>query len=254
MHVAILGLGEAGSIYAREFVSAGFRVLGYDRRQVAVPEGVRRTATAAEAAHGADLVLSLTTAAGSEQAAEEVATALGECTVYADLNAASPERKRAVANRLTHGLVADVGVLAPVARAGLRTPALASGPGAQALADLLDPLGGQIEVVSDQVGDASSRKLLRSVFMKGLAAVVYEALQAGRAADCEPWVRKQIEGELGVTGPALVERLVTGTRTHATRRRHEMEDTRDYLNALDVPSELTEATLVWLGEVEAGRR
>ena len=141
-----------------------------------------------------------------------------------------------------------------MARAGLRTPALASGPGAQTLADLWAPLGGQIDVVSDRVGDASSRKLLRSVFMKGLAAVVYEALQAGRAAECEAWVRGQIESELGVTGPALVERLVAGTRTHATRRRHEMEDTRDYLHVLDAPSELTEATLVWLGEVEAGRR
>jgi 3-hydroxyisobutyrate dehydrogenase-like beta-hydroxyacid dehydrogenase len=254
MRVAVLGLGEAGSIYAREFATSGAEVRGYDRRDVAVAPGVKRTATAAEAAEGADLVLSLTTAAGSEQAAQEVAEALSATTVYADLNAASPERKLAVAALLPRGLVVDVGVLAPVARAGLRTPALASGPGARALADLLAPLGGQIEVVSDKVGDASSRKLLRSVFMKGLAAVVFEALHAGRAADCEPWVRGQIEGELGTTGPALVERLLTGTRAHATRRRHEMEDTRNYLQVLAAPAELTEATLLWLGEIEAGHR
>jgi 3-hydroxyisobutyrate dehydrogenase-like beta-hydroxyacid dehydrogenase len=254
MRVAVLGLGEAGSIYARELAAAGAEVLGYDPRDVRLPVEVHRTSTAAEAARGADLVLSLTTAEGSERAATEVADALRETSVYADLNAASPERKRAVAALLPRGLVTDVGVLAPVARAGLRTPALASGPGARAFCELLAPLGAQVEVVSDRVGDASSRKLLRSVFMKGLAAVVYEALQAGRAADCETWVRRQVEGELGASGPALVERLVTGTRTHATRRRHEMEDTRDYLRSLAVPTELTEATLIWLGEIEAGRR
>jgi 3-hydroxyisobutyrate dehydrogenase-like beta-hydroxyacid dehydrogenase len=254
MRVAVLGLGEAGSIYARELAAAGFEVWGYDRRRVVAPHGVRVADSASEAATGAGLVLSLTTAAGAVLAAREVAQVLEPQTVYADLNAASPERKRNVAQQLHSGLMADVGVLAPVARAGLRTPMLASGPGAPALAELLAPVGGEVDVVSDSVGDASARKLLRSIFMKTLAATVYEALEAGRAADCELWVREQIEGELGATGPALVERLVVGTRAHATRRLHEMEDTRDYMRELGVPRDLTEATVMWLGEIDQGRR
>ena len=133
MRVAILGLGEAGSVYAREFLAAGCEVYGYDRREVVAPQGVHLAATAAEAATGASVVLSLTTAAGAEEAAGAVAGVLGRGTVYADLNAGSPECKRAVAALLDGALMADVGVLAPVARAGLATPALASGPGARPL-------------------------------------------------------------------------------------------------------------------------
>src|SRR5689334_14870399 len=122
MRVAVLGLGEAGSIYAREFARAGAEVRGYDRREVETPCQVQRAETAAEAAGGADLIVSLTTASGAVQAAREVADVVGDLTVYADLNAASPELKRTVAALLPRGLMADVGVLAPVSRAGLATP------------------------------------------------------------------------------------------------------------------------------------
>ena len=77
----------------------------------------------------------------------------------------------------------DVSLMAPVPGRGLRTPMLVSGPGATAYADLLAPLGAQVEVVEGPAGEASRRKLLRSVFFKGMAAAVTEAVAAAAAAE-----------------------------------------------------------------------
>ena len=254
MRAAVLGLGEAGGRYAADLAAAGVTVTGYDVRAVGPPPGVRLAASVADAVTGADLVLSLTTAAGALDAAKAAAAHLRTDTVYADLNAASPARKVTVARALGTGQFADVAVLAPVARQGVRTPVLVSGPGADGYAGLLARFDGPIEVVGGEPGAASSRKLLRSIFMKALATSILEALAAGRAAGCEEWLRAQIVGELGDTGAALVQRLVTGTYQHAERRLHEMEDTKAYVDELGTPTEMTAAAITWLAAVRAGQR
>lgn len=255
MRAAVIGLGEAGRIYARELASAGFKTRGYDVRHVSdAPADVEVVDHIADAVTDASLVLSLTTAAGSVDAARLARAHLAPRAVYADLNAASPSTKVAVSAELDDVLFADVAVLAPVARSGLATPALASGPGARAFADLMRPFGGDIEVLDAPPGAAASRKLLRSIFMKSLAASVLEALTAGRVAGAEDWVRSQIVAELDSGGAKLVERLVDGTYQHARRRIHEMEDTRDYLAELGSPSEMTSSTITWLSAIAAGER
>ena len=50
-----------------------------------------------------------------------------------------------------------------------------------------------------EAGAAAARKLVRSVFYKGLAAAVTEALRAARAAGCEQWLR-QLAEEQGAAG------------------------------------------------------
>jgi 3-hydroxyisobutyrate dehydrogenase-like beta-hydroxyacid dehydrogenase len=248
-------LGEAGTIYSREFAAHGATVRGFDIRNVgAARDGVTVTTSAADAVAGADLILSLTTAEGALEAATATRPHLAEYAVYADLNAASPADKAAVALTLEGTLFADVAVLAPVSRNGLSTPALVAGTGARRFAELLAPFGADLDVMDAPAGTAASRKLLRSVFMKALAATILEALTAGRAAESEDWVRAQIVNELDSGGSALVDRLVTGTYKHARRRLREMEDTRDYLTELAVPDDLTTATITWLRALVAGQR
>ena len=129
---------------------------------------------------------------------------------------------------------ADVALMGVVPRDGLRTPALVSGPGAQAFAEHLGPLGMPVEVLGEEPGAAATRKLLRSVFMKGLAASCLESLRAARAAGCEDWMREEIEAVLTGADAALLERLVTGSARHATRRIGEVRDARELLAELGV--------------------
>jgi 3-hydroxyisobutyrate dehydrogenase-like beta-hydroxyacid dehydrogenase len=255
MRAAVLGLGEAGTIYARELAAAGFDVRGFDVRSISKPlDGVTVTTEVSEAVRGADLVVSVTTAAGALDAASSAHPHLGADAVYADLNASSPTRKAEVAKVLEGTLFADVAVLAPVARGGLNTPALVAGSGAQRFADILAPFATSIEVIDGPAGAAAGRKLLRSIFMKALATTVLESLAAGRAAGSEDWVRNQIVAELDSGGARLVERLVTGTAAHAERRLHEMEDTREYIHELGTPDEMTSATISWLSAIRDGNR
>lgn len=254
--VAVLGLGEAGSRYAGDLAAAGCDVAGYDPFQPDAPAAVRRAPSIEDAVAGAGLVLSLTGSAAAEAAASAAAGALDETAVYADLNTTAPARKRAVAGTLARAgrLMADVAVLAPVPRAGLRTPLLLAGTGAERAAAILAAWAVPVEVVAGPAGAAAARKLLRSVFMKGLAAVCHEAVAAARLAGDERWARDQIAGELGPDGHALLDRLLDGTVRHARRREGEMRDALAYLAELQAPSHMTAATVAWLQRLDAAGR
>ena len=174
--IAVLGLGEAGSVIARDLLAAGVRVRGYDPAVVAGP-GITGTRGEAEAAQGADLVLSVNSANAAVDAFRAGLPGLGPDALWADLNTASPGLKRELASIAETGGVpfADVAMMAPVPGRGLRVPMLASGDGAQRYAGLLAPLGADIEVLAGPAGLAASKKLLRSVFYKGMAAAMVEA-------------------------------------------------------------------------------
>lgn len=251
MRAAVLGLGEAGTRYAADLAAAGWQVSGYDPAPVRTPPGVLRAVSAAEAAAGSELVIGLTGAAAAVTAAAAAAPGMRPGGCYADFNSASGAQKRQVQMALadTGAVVqmADVAVLAPVGRAGAATPLLVSGPGAAAAADVFRALGAEVDVLAAPVGAAADRKLLRSVFMKGLAAAVLESVAAARAAGCEPWLRDQIAAELGPGGHALVDRLIDGSARHAARRIPEVEASRAYLHDLGVPTPVCDATLTWLG-------
>lgn len=256
MKAALLGLGEAGSRYAADLAAAGWEVSGYDPGPVATPSGVHRAESAAAAAQASELIIGFTGPGPAAAAAAQAAPAMRTGGCYADFNSASAARKRevqqAVADTAAEVEMADVAVLAPVYRSGAATPLLVSGPGAAFVADAFAGLGAHVEVLAAPVGAAADRKLLRSVFMKGLAAVVLEAVVAARAAGCEQWLREQMAAELGAGGPALVDRLIHGSARHAARRIPEVTESRAYLQDLGVPTDVCEATVSWLSRLRDG--
>ena len=233
--IAVLGLGEAGSIIAADLVAAGADVRGYDPA-VAAAEGITDTGGEAEAALGADVVLSVNSAQAAVGAFRAGLAGLREDALWADLNTAAPGIKRQLAEIAEAGGVpfADVAMMAPVPGRGLRVPMLASGDGAARFADTLHPLGAQVEVLDGPAGLAARQKLLRSVFYKGMAAAMVEALEAARAAGVEPWMRELITAELTSADAATVERIVSGTVKHARRRTAEMEAAAAMLTELGV--------------------
>ena len=251
--VALLGLGEAGSVIAGELVAAGVSVRGFDPIAGDDIAGVERAADARAAVDGSDVVLSVTAASAALAAAGDAAGGLREGQVYADLNASGAALKRAVAEVVapTGAQFADVALMGVVPRDGLRTPALVSGPGAGAFARHLRPLGMPVEVLDEDPGTAAARKLLRSVFMKGLAASCLESLRAARAAGCEDWMREEIQAVLAGADAALPERLVTGSARHATRRIGEVADARELLAELGVEPRVTVAAGGWLAQLES---
>ena len=275
--VAVLGLGEAGGTIARDLAAAGVQVRGYDPA-VPAPPGVTAAASDADACQGADLVLSLTTANEAEKALEQalpglagpggpggtgpqhapgapggtggLSWAAGQ-TVYADANTASAGLKQGLAATADEAGVpfADIALMSPVPGRGLHTPMVVSGPAAADVARLLGACGATVSVLPGPAGVAATRKLLRSVFYKGMAAAAIEALHAARAAGCEDWLRGHLAAELAATDAGTLARLERGSYQHARRREHEMAAATDLLNELAVPPRVTRASQRWLNQL-----
>jgi 3-hydroxyisobutyrate dehydrogenase-like beta-hydroxyacid dehydrogenase len=252
-HIAVLGLGEAGSEIARDLVAAGVDVRGYDPVVPSV-EGVTIRVDEADAVRDADLVLSLNSSHDAMTALTNALPGVRAGTLWADLNTASPGLKAALAEAAGESLqVVDVALMAPVPGKGLRTPMLVSGPAAERYAELLSGLGAQVTVQPGPVGEAISRKLLRSVFYKGLAAAVVEALAAAERAGCADWLHDNISTELAGFDESTIDRLVDGTHRHARRRADEMAAATEQLAELGVQPRIAAAArdlLVQLRDAE----
>jgi 3-hydroxyisobutyrate dehydrogenase-like beta-hydroxyacid dehydrogenase len=245
---AVLGLGEAGGEIARDLAAGGARVVGWDPAGPASPDGVEAAAGEREAVAEADLVLSANSASVAVEVAGSVAPALREGALYADLNTGAPGLKRAVAEALggRGADFVDVALMAPVPGRGVRTPALASGPGAERFAAALRGFGMPVTDVGPEVGAAAARKLVRSVFAKGLAAAVGEALDAADRLGCGDWLYGGLERTLEEADAALLRRLVEGSRKHAGRRVEEMTAAVAMLEELGVEPRVAAASEAWL--------
>jgi 3-hydroxyisobutyrate dehydrogenase-like beta-hydroxyacid dehydrogenase len=225
-------------------------VWGYDPDPAREVPAIVRAPDPTGAVASCEVVLSVTAAKAAVDAAKAVLPALRDETIYADLNTGSPELKRELA-ALVGGAgarFADVALLGPVPARGLGTPAVASGDGARAFADAFRPLGMPVDVVSGRPGDAAALKLLRSVFVKGLAASAIESLRGAEAAGHADWLRRELAT---VIGEPLLERLLAGSRVHAARRVDEMEAARDLLLELGVEPRIASASAALLAELAA---
>ena len=243
--IAVFGLGEAGGCIAADLVGRGAQVHAFDPAPRPTPDGVTRHATPSTAVEQAVAVLAITAAADAETAVLQALDDIPVDAVYADLSTASAEHKRRLARLAGRRSLAfvDVALMSTVPGSGLATPQLASGSGATGYATLVRDLGGHVEVVGDEPGAAATRKLVRSVVTKGLAALLIEAMRAATEAGLSEWAWEHLTSELTTLDEAFLRRLVEGTGPHAERRRHEMEAASQLLVELGVEPRMTNATV-----------
>jgi 3-hydroxyisobutyrate dehydrogenase-like beta-hydroxyacid dehydrogenase len=251
--IALFGLGEAGALIAGDLVAAGARVAAFDPADVPTPRGVVRRRDPGTAVHGADIVMGLTAGGDAEQALMQAVDVIETGTLYADLATTSPslERKLAAIAQARGFPYADVALMAPVPGSGLRTPSLASGAGAARYREVVGRLGGVVTVVEGGAGRASARKLMRSVVMKGLTAVVLESLEAGAAHGDGDWLWDHIVDTVTAADAGLLRRLLDGTTPHAERRLDEMRAAEAFLVELGVSPDMTHGTVGRLERVAA---
>ena len=245
MRITVFGLGEAGSLIAAELAGAGVEVHGFDPADVPTPPGIVRHADPRRAVGRSDLVMALTAARDAQTAIAQAWDQLRRGAVYADLSTAPASLKEDLNDTAAlRGLVfADVALMASVPGRGLATPSLASGVGADRYAEAINALGGAVEVISKDPGDAATRKLLRSVFMKGLIGVLIEALRGADAAGHGEWLRTHLIEVVDSADRSMLERMLDGTATHAERRREEMEHAATLLVQLGVEPIMTTGTV-----------
>jgi 3-hydroxyisobutyrate dehydrogenase-like beta-hydroxyacid dehydrogenase len=195
--IALLGLGEVGAILAADLIARGhteiaaydkeFRSPGSKASLSAAGLAVQRAASAPEAVSGAYLVISAVTASSAVEAAREAARGLSKGAFYLDINSCSPESKATCADVVEKcgARFVEAVVMTPIMPRRLQSPMLLGGPHARAFLEAAAALDLKADIVSEDIGVAAASKLCRSVIVKGMEALVTEALVAARSYGVE---------------------------------------------------------------------
>jgi 3-hydroxyisobutyrate dehydrogenase-like beta-hydroxyacid dehydrogenase len=241
--IAILGLGEAGRIFATD-LGAVADVVGYDPAWTGDPSGFAVASSVAEAVHDADVILLLTSGQIATRVFDSVVDHVRTDAIYADLSSSSPAQKKGLSERADAAgfRFADVTLLAPVPRQRTATPAQAAGSGADEVAKIMNPLGMRVEPIGPVAGDAAARKLLRSIVIKGLTALMIEGLRTADSLDLLDWFSDHIDETLTSLDTAFIRRLIEGTSSHSERRVHEMLATVEMIEAVGGKPFMAQAT------------
>jgi 3-hydroxyisobutyrate dehydrogenase-like beta-hydroxyacid dehydrogenase len=237
--LALIGFGEVGKIFAREFLAGGGAsvaiydillddpVKGQPMRAFAAEIGARVAASAADAARDARIVISAVTADAVPKVAKDAAGYLHQGQIFFDVNSASPVTKKTAAGLVNaaHAKYVEGAVMAPVAGPGIKVPILGGGPAAAEVASILNPLGMKIDPVTTEPGRASAMKLCRSIVVKGLEAIMVDC-----AAAAKHWgVEDEVFASLNQSWPSidfrdLAEYMGERVATHGIRRSAEMRE------------------------------
>jgi 3-hydroxyisobutyrate dehydrogenase-like beta-hydroxyacid dehydrogenase len=243
VRLGFIGFGEAVNSIAAGLKESGYRGISayYHRiqdeqslrtQQVignAATHGVALVSSLEELAAEAELIINLTNGQAALAGARRIAPVLGPQHLYADLNSCEPSTKKQIASLFAERNIrfSDGVIMAPVPLYQHQVPILACGEGGREFAAQCSRIGMQIEFMEGPAGSAAAIKMLRSIFMKGMAAVCLETYLAARLhgdAVYETVIQGLDDTFAAVPFPTLFRRFILGTMEHAGRREYEVED------------------------------
>jgi 3-hydroxyisobutyrate dehydrogenase-like beta-hydroxyacid dehydrogenase len=254
--LCFIGFGEAGQAIASGLRDTGIETVaawdvlfpapeGASLKQAGEAMGARVASSAADAARGADIIVSAVTAASSLEAAKSVEPHLTGNPYFLDINSVSPGRKKET-EKLLGGKAryVDVAILAPIHPARHQTPVLLAGPHAQAVMPLLiDELEMRGAIAGDEVGQAAGLKMIRSVMIKGMEALTLECFLAAKRYG----IVDEVAASLKNNYPTLdwnkaIEYNIERMASHGVRRADEMDQVAATLRELGIDPLMATAT------------
>jgi 3-hydroxyisobutyrate dehydrogenase-like beta-hydroxyacid dehydrogenase len=254
--LCFIGFGEAGQAIASGVHDTGIETVaawdilfplteGANLKQVGETMGVRVARSAADAARGADIIVSAVTAASSLEAARSVEPHLSGNPYFLDINSVSPGRKKETQKLLANkARYVDVAILAPIHPARHQTPLLLAGPHAETVLPLLiDELEMRGAIAGDEVGKAAGLKMIRSVMIKGIEALTLECFLAARRYG----IVDEVAASLKNNYPTLdwnkvIEYNIERMASHGVRRADEMDQVAATLRELGIEPLMASAT------------
>ncbi|MBT5264363.1 MAG: NAD(P)-dependent oxidoreductase [Rhodospirillaceae bacterium] len=267
MRFAFIGFGEAGPLIAKGLIEAGAGPVSAYDILVEVGEtragwiekarsfGAMPAASPADAVADAEVVFSTVTSKEALVAAEAVAPHLQPGQFYLDLNSCSPGKKQAAAVAVegSGAEYVDVAVMDTVPGRGHKVSMLLSGVAVERVIERLAPFDMKLDPVGDAVGQASTVKMARSVFVKGLEAILCESLTAAERVGVQDRVLDSIQGSFpGLDWRKLATYHMGRVVEHAKRRADEMESVAETLEELGVEPFTAAATgqrIRWVEEL-----
>ena len=252
--ITFIGFGEVASVFSSAIYEQSAEVRAYDvlmdtKNGIEILEKRSQAKgisflSLKDALTDADFILSTVTTSVAEDAARSCAEHIRPGQMYIDLNATAPSVKCRVSEIQPTGAdFVEGSILGAVGVTGSKTRILTGGPKGRETAETLSRLGLNAAYYSSEIGKASTFKMLRSIFTKGLEVLLLEFLIAGKRAGIEDDLWEEIVG-LFKNNPFDVV-AANWIKTHATaheRRYHEMKQVREVIREIGLDPILTSGT------------
>ena len=211
--------------------------------------GVILCSEASEVTAASNIIVSLVAPTAAPDVGRQACSGIAG-KFYLDLNAASLKTKEAAAAVIQRagGRFIDGAIMGPLKRQRHQVSTVISGEGAEELAGVLQGRGMDVRAIGTKVGLASTVKMIRSVYTKGLEAIVVEFMVAAHRYGATEQVFDSLE-EILELGPFLlpfrqmVSELVLEQVEFAGRRATEMEQVVLTMEELGVDPLMARGTL-----------
>lgn len=255
--IGIIGFGEAGQAIAQGLcLNRGISISIFDIRfndkefseslmLRAKEQGVTVEEDLRSLVVNNDIILSIVTGGAATHVVRECLPFIERSKVFVDMNTLSPRKKMLMGEMIAKkgGSFVEVAILGAIASYGFRSPMLVCGERADQFVDLLGNMGFNVTFVAREIGKASYLKMLRSVFAKGVEALLLEMLVAAKRCDLvEPLMRAIVEHMDGNSFYDIANTWLTTNAIHAERRAEEMDHVIETLNELNMKPIMAEAT------------
>ena len=177
---------------------------------------------------------------------------LDSSKIYVDVSTCSPNTKKKIAEAVESkgASFVDGALMGALTLHQHKVPTIVSGCGSDKFLQFMKPYHMALSKISETPGDAIAVKLIRSIYMKGLATLSVEMLEAASTLKVESLVLKSVGDSINAaTFEEMMNFLVTASAIHAERQAHEMSDVMEMLVEIGVDPTMTEATkkrLEWL--------
>lgn len=256
MHVGFVGFGEAAFELASGLREQGLnKMTAYDPlwnvpmhseriADRAASAGVALVQRAEAVLENTNVVIVAVPADKALQASIELKSYVKSGMLYVDVSASSPAVKKQAAAHIQEkgGRFIDAAMMGPLPVYKQSVPILASGTGTDEWIAAMQPYAMNITKVSQVPGEATAVKLIRSIYMKGVAGLYIELLEAAHEFGVETLVLDSLSETInGRSFEETMNRLVTGTAFHATRRSIELGGTIEMLDAANIDSSMSKA-------------
>ena len=262
MVIGFIGLGDVGSRFSSGITrEGGAQTVGFDlkfglkefqeKENRCREYGVQLMPTMEAMVAKADIILAATSCADAIKTAEDAIPYLRQGQYYVDVNSAIPPIKRQLKEMIeaTGAIFVDGGILDSPMNGWHKIPVALSGESAHVVADILNGYGMNMRNVGPDVGQASGLKILRSIFTKGLEALLLETFSSawhyGVMDDVYGSIQEMLAREPINT---MFERMVTTDVVHAERRAKEVGAVAEMLRLEHMDATMSQAAyekLMW---------
>jgi 3-hydroxyisobutyrate dehydrogenase-like beta-hydroxyacid dehydrogenase len=256
--IGFIGFGEVGYTFSRVMNEAGAEVTAYDvlldddnraddiRKRIT--ETGSKVGTLENVAGNNEYILSTVTTQVATNVAQTVAPMLKPGQIYVDLNSTCPSVKVEIGGIITANGADFVegAILGAVGATGVQTRIFTAGKRKQEVADLFNRMGMNVQPYSDEIGKASTFKMLRSIFSKGAEILLLEMLVAAQRANIDEDLWKDITHFMSSKPFEMIGD--NWMRSHAVaceRRYYEMLQVVETMKELDIEPVMSERIAVY---------